>query len=194
MPPDHPDTLSATFGLVLALRDQKKYAEAEPVCRELLDAAKRSLGETSPNTMRIQGALGAILQDQEKFAEAEHVYRELLATRAKTSGGSNLATVTTKAELGICLSKLDRFDEALPMLTEAQTALASAGNRNASLADRVLHALVATCDGLGRSDDARRWRDELAKRQAASQPTSRPASQATAPRKVLELLSDPDAA
>jgi tetratricopeptide (TPR) repeat protein len=181
LPPDHPDTLAATFGLVLALRDEKKCAEAESLCRELLDAAGRSMGATNPIVLRIQGALGAILQDQAKFADAEPVYRELLATRTKTLGASNLATVTTKAEYGICLSQLGRFDDALPLLTEAQAALVTAGNRNASLADRVLQALVATCEKLGRPDDARHWRDELARgkhpaaSQAVSLPSSRPA-------------------
>eukprot|EP00957_Ditylum_brightwellii_P123981 9450630-Ditylum_brightwellii.AAC.1 len=77
----HPDTLRSMSNLVDALDRQGKYAEAERLHQQCLEARKTSLGEMHPNTLRSMRNLTDALKNQGKYAEAEMLHRQCLEAR-----------------------------------------------------------------------------------------------------------------
>jgi len=61
------DTLETT------LYYQGKYAEAEPICRQLWQFHESMVGEGHPNTVIAMSRLAILLYSQGKYLEAEHI-------------------------------------------------------------------------------------------------------------------------
>jgi len=59
LPPDHPRRAAALFGLGLALLDQERRSEAEPLLREALQLRRGVTGDGPPGIGEIQAALEA---------------------------------------------------------------------------------------------------------------------------------------
>ena len=78
---EDPDTLAAEADLVLAYYSQGKFAQSEPLAREILDI-QRSKQPDDWQRFRAQSLLGAVLAKEKKYSEAgpllEEGYRGLV--------------------------------------------------------------------------------------------------------------------
>jgi hypothetical protein len=86
-----------------------KYAEAEQMQRELLDAQRRVLGPEHPHTLTTINNLASSLHGQGKHAEAEQMFRELLDVRRRVLGPEHPETLATVKNLAF----LDSISSAL---------------------------------------------------------------------------------
>jgi tetratricopeptide (TPR) repeat protein len=68
---ENPLTLTSMSNLALALSNQGKYDEAEPICRQTLALQEKVLGKEHPNTLLSMNNLALLLKTQGKYDEAE---------------------------------------------------------------------------------------------------------------------------
>eukprot|EP00957_Ditylum_brightwellii_P118419 9031994-Ditylum_brightwellii.AAC.1 len=61
--------------LALAVQYQGRYAEAEELFRQCLEATKSALGEAHPHTLATMNNLATVLQEQGRYAEADELQR-----------------------------------------------------------------------------------------------------------------------
>ena len=97
--PDHPDTLIARHALARMLGLQRRYAEAEQLCREVLADRRRVLGDDHPDTLTSRDTLAWLAARQGRRAEAEELYRQVLADRSRVLGADHPDTQATRDEL-----------------------------------------------------------------------------------------------
>ena len=85
-PAENDDRLAAAANLAFSLHCQGKYAEAEQMERELLDAQRRVLGPEHPDTLTTINNLAHSLGGQGKHTKAEQMERELLDVKRRVLG------------------------------------------------------------------------------------------------------------
>lgn len=111
--------------------DQKRYAEAEPMLREVYEARKQrteTLGPRHPQTLATANNLALSVAKLGRLDEAAELYETTLAFRRETLGDEHQSTLTTLNNLAtLRLSPPDggrptraQLLEALPRLEEAQ--------------------------------------------------------------------------
>ena len=86
---EHPDTALSCNALAVDLRDQGKYAEAEPLFHQALTVRRKLLGEEHPDTAATYYSLALNLYGQGRYAEAEqqltHAARSFASARLRTN-------------------------------------------------------------------------------------------------------------
>jgi len=102
---DHPDTLESLGTFIWLLQQQGKAAEAEPLCRRLLDGRRLS-GEDDPKTLGTMSTLAGLLSAQGRIEEAESLVRRTLELRSRRLGEEAPDTLQSMAQLAGLL--LDR--------------------------------------------------------------------------------------
>jgi tetratricopeptide (TPR) repeat protein len=154
--PEHPDTLSSIYGVVLVQRSQGKYAEAEATCRDLVEAAKRAIGPSDPKTLSTMITLAQLLEAQQKFAQAEPVYRGVYETRQKTLGDAHPLTLASLDALAVILSQQKKWADALPFAKSLYDQIITSPNVKISpqLRGKYLSDYGLCLARLGRFDEA----------------------------------------
>ena len=111
-------TLITMTTLACELHDQGKLDEAEPLCREALDASRATLGDRHPDTLTSISNTASLLQDQGKLDEAELLCREDLDARRATLGDRHPATLISIGNTASLLKAQGKLDEAEPLCRE----------------------------------------------------------------------------
>jgi len=118
-----PDAERGTSRLIvyvsILLKNQGRLDEAEPLCREALEAAREVLGSRHPNTLVSMNNLAMMLSGQGKLDEAEPLYREALEARREVLGARHPDTLGSMHNLGGVLKDQGKLDEAEPLCREA---------------------------------------------------------------------------
>lgn len=119
--PEHPDTLVALNNLALDMVGDGRYAEAEPLFRQVWDASKRVLGKDHPSTLVSVNNLALDIRDQGRYAEAEPLMAQVLAAQLRRAeGAANDNTLRYSANLGYLRShNLHKYAEGYPDLKAA---------------------------------------------------------------------------
>ncbi len=81
------------------LGQQRRYAEAEQLSREVLADRRRLLGVDLPDTLTSRATLARLASRQGRRAEAEDLYRRVIADRTRVLGASHPDTVAIRNEL-----------------------------------------------------------------------------------------------
>jgi tetratricopeptide (TPR) repeat protein len=102
--------------LALALLDQKRYAEAEPLLAQALNFFERLKGPQSSEVATVSQALGTLEHDRERYAESEAYHRRALAIREGLYG-------TDHEDVSYSLEKLGDVYRHLKRLPESETHL-----------------------------------------------------------------------
>ena len=116
----------------MLLAKKGKYEEAEPLCREVLEVRRETLGNRHPHTLIAMGTLAVELHSQGKYDEAEPLFREVLEATRETLGNRQPATLTSINDLGMLLQAKGNC-AAEPLLREAlQGRRGTLGNQHPS--------------------------------------------------------------
>ena len=120
----HPGETSGLYSsalslLGIALREEGRYAEAEPVLRQALAMHEQSLGQVHPNVAASLNNLATLLQITNRLAEAEILFRRALAIKEKHFGPDHPEVAIAMVNLGVLLLLADRLAEAEPLYRRA---------------------------------------------------------------------------
>jgi len=105
--------------VLTVLYEQKRYPEAEPMAREVLEGRKRRLGPDNPDTLDSMNDLAGLLLHLGQLDEAEKMLPETLAGMRKAHGPTHPDVATTLTLFSwLALQRSDK-DRALAFLREA---------------------------------------------------------------------------
>ncbi|HEX5717042.1 MAG TPA: serine/threonine-protein kinase [Thermoanaerobaculia bacterium] len=145
---DHPDLVLALRGLGRALALGGRFAEAEPVFREVVERARR-LYPADHKEVAISLNNHALVQhDLGHYAAAEPLYRDAVELERRNGSGSTVA----RANWALLLIDLGRYDEATALCREI-LALREKESKPAGVAS-ILEYLAMALQGAGRLDEA----------------------------------------
>jgi serine/threonine protein kinase/tetratricopeptide (TPR) repeat protein len=116
--PGHPTTVSALGNLAVVFTREKKYAEAEPVLRDVV-AQRRLARSERPGLSRALTSLGVVLRDLKRHGEAEKAFREAEAIARENPEPRKNLLAAALSGLGVSFERQERLREAEPVLREA---------------------------------------------------------------------------
>ncbi|MCG3126730.1 MAG: Serine/threonine-protein kinase PknD [Phycisphaerae bacterium] len=157
--------------------------EAEPLCREALEQARRTVGESHRDTLNALSSLGRALQKLNRLDEALAMHEQVVAAAPRVHPPGHWMHGTFQQSLGICLQDLGRFDEAERAFCRAyeliQRNLGSEHTRTRAAAD----GLVKLYQLWDQPDQVRIWQSRAGKSPDApsTRPVAPPATQPDAP-------------
>jgi tetratricopeptide (TPR) repeat protein len=93
---------------------QGKAADAEPLQRAVLDAARRVYGPDHPNTLTMTNNLALTLDALGQYDEAERLYTDAIERRRRVLGEDHPSTLTVRNNHALLLQNTGRFDQAEP--------------------------------------------------------------------------------
>jgi tetratricopeptide (TPR) repeat protein len=112
LPKESPQRLNAANSMANALNANGKYAKAETMHREVLEATRLFLGPDSPQTLTLVSNLAAAIGAQGKHTEAVAMYREVLVARQRVLGPEHKNTLETAVTLANTLADQGKYAEA----------------------------------------------------------------------------------
>ena len=117
-PAEDNDRLLSQNGLAVAYDQAGRFAEAEPLYRDLFATRHRVDGPNHVNTLQVAGNLGGILLNQRKLNLAEAVYRDTLERQRQALGTEHQDTLGTAHNLALVLQLHSKFAEAEPLVRD----------------------------------------------------------------------------
>ena len=118
-PAEAAEWLTMRSNLSVALMNQGKDGEAEPMVREILARRRKLLGESHPQVATSMRQLGTALNNQGRTREAEDWYRQALAKQRALLRPDHPDAVVTVVLLAGALRDEGRLTESESMLREA---------------------------------------------------------------------------
>jgi serine/threonine protein kinase len=169
---EDPATLISQHSLCAVLHDQGQLAEAETLCRAILNARRKQLPAGDLGIPSSLTLLGLILTDKGQPEQAEPLVREALDLFTRALTENHWRTVNAQSVLGGCLSAQGRYAEAEPLLLGACQALLTARSAPRHHTWRALELTVRLYEAWGKRDKAATWRKTLQTVDAGSKPRS----------------------
>jgi non-specific serine/threonine protein kinase/serine/threonine-protein kinase len=120
--PDHPDTLSSAQHLVSQLYIEGRYAEGEPLARQVAADLKRIRGPEDPETLSTIHDHALLLFEVDRRDEALALMKEMVETRKRVFGPEHRRTLLSMSTLVAKYMRLDRDAEAEPLVREVLAA------------------------------------------------------------------------
>ncbi len=112
---DHALAVSARNALAGVYFETRRYAEAEPLYREMYEHRTDTLGDDHPLTLAALNNVAAALEGLARYDEAEPMYQRILAAEEEALGVGHPDTLVTKHNLAFLLESMGRYDEAEPL-------------------------------------------------------------------------------
>lgn len=150
----HPSVAASLNGLAIAMRDQGKNAEAEPVLREALAMMRKLVGKDHINVARNLDNLVSVLLPQGELEEAEPLAREAVTVADRALPGSEGAA-RFRVSLGRVLTARARYSAAEPILMEAYRIQETAQGIPVARRGECFRALVAMYSSWGKASPER---------------------------------------
>ena len=160
---EHADTLRSMGNLAAIHHARGRYAEAASIDAEVLSLKRRLLGDDHPSTLTTQQNLAADYDKLGQFDKAEPLYVAAIAARVRVLGESHTSTARTRANLANAYAKQQRYTEAEPLALAAFQTLGRSVGQDHQFTQDVIKTLIQIYRGLGRTNDATRWRARLTK-------------------------------
>lgn len=107
------ESVGPMFGTLVSVRaSQKRYDEAEPLYKKVIEIDEQSLGADHPGLAADLNNLAMLYQAQKRFNEAIPLFKRSIDIYTKAYGAENLAVVTSKINLASSFEGAGRFAEA----------------------------------------------------------------------------------
>ncbi|WP_428937437.1 tetratricopeptide repeat protein [Fontivita pretiosa] len=179
---EHPDTLRAMthLGNVLA-STETRYAEAEPVLRQVLQATQNNPNADVSQRLLAQLSLAKVLGRLGRAEEAEPLFRESLDAAIQQFGAEHPLVASYALSYGGFLLDQKRYQEAEVQCLLARRISSNPQSPNPMQEALALNRLIKIADALGKHEDARGYRSRLAQ----VRPTTTATTTATAPTTTL---------
>jgi tetratricopeptide (TPR) repeat protein len=151
--------------------------EAAALAKEMLIDDRAALAAGSPQLAGMLAQAGLSLLKTKHWTEAEAILREALTIR-EASEPDAWTTFNTKSLLGGALLGQKKYAEAEPLLKAGYEGMKQRAEKIAPEAKvrlgEALDRLIELAEATGKAEDAKRWKDEKAKRSGPSTPTPGP--------------------
>lgn len=174
---EHPDTLRAMSNLGnLLAASETRYPEAEPVLRETLAIAEKTLPADSPQRVLAQASLAKTLGKLGRASEAEALYRQTLETSAQAHGPKHPITGSYHLSFGGFLLDQKRYHEAEEQCLVALGIATSPDTPNPTQEGVILARLVRIAEAMPDAAKAATYTQRLASHKARFPATTRSAT------------------
>jgi tetratricopeptide (TPR) repeat protein len=111
-PDENQEKLNAKYNLANSFMSQGKYAAAEMMHRDVLEASSKLLGPEHPATLTTTNHLAYCLLGQQRYDEADEIQSALLDVWSRVFGHEHPNTLTTKTNIAASLYARRRYAEA----------------------------------------------------------------------------------
>lgn len=115
---DQDSKLDLKITLGALLRNSGRYAEAEPLLKESLEAMQRDLGPEHPDTLAAMNNLASIYESEGRYEAAEPLLVNCLAISNRVLGPDDPITMTVTSSLADVYSSQQKYVEAEPLYIE----------------------------------------------------------------------------
>ena len=153
----HPSTMSALGGVAAILNAEGRYAEAEPIVREVVELQKRVLGPEHPSTLLSIHDLSQALDGQGKHEEGERLERSVLEAEERIQGREHADALTAREGLAYILIEENRLREAKELLAEDVRIRRNRPETNPGELEHALYGAAAVAARSGNVTEAARW-------------------------------------
>jgi len=116
--PTNPKTLNTAVNLGVVAERQGKYAEAEALQSQTIQAMRRVLGPEHPDTLKATNGLATVYMDQAKYSQAEAIYRQNLEIERRVLGPENSQTLRGMHSLGAVYLYEGKYAQAEPLYSQ----------------------------------------------------------------------------
>jgi serine/threonine protein kinase len=153
--------------------------EAGALAKEMLTEARAALPAGSSQLAGMLAQAGLLLLKTKNWTEAEATLREALAIR-EAKEPHDLRTFNTKSMLGGALLGQKKYAEAEPLLKAGYEGMKQRAEKippdGKDRLGEALDRLIELAEATGKSEDAKRWKDEKANWPSAATPKPGPAA------------------
>jgi hypothetical protein len=154
----NPDTLYAKNTLAWTLLAGGKPAEADPLWREVVADATEVMGPNHPYRLYWLNSLAWCVLERGKPAEAEPLFLECATKREQVLAEGHPDTFNSRVGYLRTLVALRKFAEAEPRALNWRDAAVNRFGEDAGITADFSSVLVAVYEGLGRPDEAAKYR------------------------------------
>ncbi len=158
--PDHPRVASAVNDLGTVALQRDDFDAAESAFRRMAGIYRRAHPDGHYLVGIALSNLASVHQARKEYAEAETLYREAIAIYRATLPPDHLNTAIARIKLGRSLLRQGRYAEAERESLAGHDTAASQAAPSVSWLRSAREDLAAIYDGLGRPDEAARYRGE----------------------------------
>ena len=109
---DDPRTLAVMYSLGRVAYRQDRFAEAETLGRQTLEARRRVLGPENPDTLRSMTGLAVIYSYEGKYPQAESLFSQTLQINQRLLGTENPATLGSMMDLAAVYEDEGKYAQA----------------------------------------------------------------------------------
>lgn len=142
------DRFKTTLDLLSnTLLAERKYADAEPVMKKLLELVELTTEESEPDLAVVLNNIGLALTEQRKFKEAETVLRRSLSLRERYLGKSHPHVAVSLTNLGKVYYDQGKIDEAFALFSQGFQILIEIPEKEADLEQA--KTAIDLCNNLG---------------------------------------------
>jgi serine/threonine-protein kinase len=112
----HTHTLQTRLHIAMTFTEERKFAEAESLLREVLKVCPEVWPEDDPHRLSLLNGLGLALSGQKQHAQAEEILANVLKTNERVLGESHRETLAAMNNLAMVLHEQRKFDQAEKLL------------------------------------------------------------------------------
>lgn len=161
---DHPETIGGLNHLAGAYWSAGKRVEAIRIFEEVVRLNREKFGPDAIDTLNGMNSLAANYEITGDPTRARELWEEVLQRRRAVLGPQHLHTIDTMIRLGKLAASDQRAADAEQLLTAAIDAARNLPPaQRESVSREAITPLIALLEAVGRSEQASRWKDELAR-------------------------------
>ncbi|MCZ6601900.1 MAG: tetratricopeptide repeat protein, partial [Planctomycetota bacterium] len=134
-----------------------KSEDGEKLHRRVLEARRRTLGETHPDTLVSMNNLGRLLRITGDLAEADRLLAGAVRLATESLPQGDWRTAVFRSNYGACLTKMERFEEAERQLLASHAVLRPLLASDNRFVLKVLQRLVELYTAWGNPEKAKEY-------------------------------------